>query len=74
MRWVLANLDVIGSRTLAHLGIAVPAIVLSVLLALPLGAEKAVVSLLTLPYIPVSYTHLTLPTNKRCRSRWSPYH
>ena len=37
MRWVLANLDVIGSRTLAHLGIAVPAIVLSVLLALPLG-------------------------------------
>ena len=23
---------------------------------------------------PVSYTHLTLPTNKRCRSRWSPYH
>ena len=25
--------------------------------------------------VPVSYTHLTLPTNfKRCRSRWSPYH
>ena len=23
---------------------------------------------------PVSYTHLTLPTNERCRSRWSPYH
>ena len=24
---------------------------------------------------PVSYTHLTLPTNAReCRSRWSPYH
>ena len=23
---------------------------------------------------PVSYTHLTLPTNRRCRSRWSPYH
>ena len=24
---------------------------------------------------PVSYTHLTLPTNsKMCRSRWSPYH
>ena len=22
----------------------------------------------------VSYTHLTLPTNRRCRSRWSPYH
>ena len=26
-------------------------------------------------YAPVSYTHLTLPTNIiRCRSRWSPYH
>ena len=25
--------------------------------------------------IPVSYTHLTLPTNNPwCRSRWSPYH
>ena len=25
--------------------------------------------------IPVSYTHLTLPTSsERCRSRWSPYH
>ena len=24
--------------------------------------------------IPVSYTHLTLPTNRECRSRWSPYH
>ena len=25
--------------------------------------------------IPVSYTHLTLPTTIiRCRSRWSPYH
>ena len=25
--------------------------------------------------MPVSYTHLTLPTNvSMCRSRWSPYH
>ena len=25
--------------------------------------------------LPVSYTHLTLPTNvSMCRSRWSPYH
>ena len=25
--------------------------------------------------VPVSYTHLTLPTTCRvCRSRWSPYH
>ena len=24
--------------------------------------------------IAVSYTHLTLPTNRECRSRWSPYH
>ena len=22
----------------------------------------------------VSYTHLTLPTKRMCRSRWSPYH
>ena len=27
------------------------------------------------PAVPVSYTHLTLPTNTvTCRSRWSPYH
>ena len=26
-------------------------------------------------FIPVSYTHLTLPTRRdSCRSRWSPYH
>ena len=25
-------------------------------------------------YVTVSYTHLTLPTNRECRSRWSPYH
>ena len=25
-------------------------------------------------YHAVSYTHLTLPTNRECRSRWSPYH
>ena len=26
-------------------------------------------------FTPVSYTHLTLPTNvSMCRSRWSPYH
>ena len=24
--------------------------------------------------VPVSYTHLTLPTTPSCRSRWSPYH
>ena len=29
----------------------------------------------TMQRIPVSYTHLTLPTMIiRCRSRWSPYH
>ena len=27
-----------------------------------------------LTFNPVSYTHLTLPTNRECRSRWSPYH
>jgi long-chain acyl-CoA synthetase len=25
-------------------------------------------------FIAVSYTHLTLPTSHKCRSRWSPYH
>ena len=30
---------------------------------------------LDLDAIPVSYTHLTLPTKEdECRSRWSPYH
>jgi osmoprotectant transport system permease protein len=37
MGWVLANLELIGSRTLAHLLLAVPAIVASFVLALPLG-------------------------------------
>ena len=33
------------------------------------------VKIFVLPPIPVSYTHLTLPTIlRRCRSRWSPYH
>jgi hypothetical protein len=32
-------------------------------------------SLVTSPSIPVSYTHLTLPTTiVMSRSRWSPYH
>ena len=26
------------------------------------------------PSVAVSYTHLTLPTNSGCISRWSPYH
>lgn len=37
MGWVLANLELIGSRTLSHLLLALPAIVLSFVLALPLG-------------------------------------
>ncbi len=37
MGWVLANLELIGSRTVSHLLLAVPAIVLSFVLALPLG-------------------------------------
>ena len=37
MTWVLANLSMIGSRTVSHLLLAIPAIVLSFLLALPLG-------------------------------------
>ena len=37
MTWVLNNLDLIGQRTLSHLLLAVPAIVASFVLALPLG-------------------------------------
>ena len=32
-------------------------------------AAEALVAL-----VAVSYTHLTLPTKRMCRSRWSPYH
>ena len=36
---------------------------------------KLKISLEDAEAIPVSYTHLTLPTNvSMCRSRWSPYH
>ena len=34
-----------------------------------LGPELVLLDIQT-----VSYTHLTLPTIERCRSRWSPYH
>lgn len=37
MTWVLENLDLIGSRTWSHLVLAIPAIVLSFVLAVPLG-------------------------------------
>ncbi len=37
MTWVLANLELIGSRTLSHVLLAIPAIVLSFVLAIPLG-------------------------------------
>lgn len=37
MNWVFQNLDLIGELTLAHLTIAVPAIVLSFVLSIPLG-------------------------------------
>ena len=37
MTWVLNNLELIGSRTLSHLLLAIPAIVASFVLALPLG-------------------------------------
>ena len=36
--------------------------------------KSQVVDYFTSEYQPVSYTHLTLPTICRCRSRWSPYH
>ena len=40
------------------------------------GAALALSQLPNLSLLdPVSYTHLTLPTNTNaCRSRWSPYH
>ncbi len=37
MNWVLQNFDLIGERTLAHLAISVPPIILSFVIALPLG-------------------------------------
>ncbi|MFZ1410169.1 MAG: ABC transporter permease subunit [Micropruina sp.] len=37
MTWILANLDLIASRTLAHLALSLPAIVLAFVLSLPLG-------------------------------------
>lgn len=37
MNWVLNNFDVIWSNTLSHLALAVPAIVLSFVLSVPLG-------------------------------------
>ena len=37
MNWVLNNLPLIGERTLDHLAIAVPAIILSFLLSVPIG-------------------------------------
>ena len=36
--------------------------------------DSSAVSLARDNNIPVSYTHLTLPTIRRCRSRWSPDH
>ena len=39
------------------------------------GTLPVVICVLTGGIIPVSYTHLTLPTKVLvCRSRWSPYH
>ena len=40
-----------------------------------LNIIKAIYERPTANIIPVSYTHLTLPTTLvKCRSRWSPYH
>ena len=41
----------------------------------PEPAPQKGVSMSSQGYVPVSYTHLTLPTIALlCRSRWSPYH
>ena len=45
MTWVLNNLELIGSRTLSHLLLAIPAIVASFVLALPLGLALALARL-----------------------------
>lgn len=37
MTWILANLDLIAGRTLAHLALSLPAIVLAFVFSLPLG-------------------------------------
>ena len=37
--------------------------------------QRLIGSIEDIASVPVSYTHLTLPTNTvTCRSRWSPYH
>lgn len=37
MTWVLENLQLIGDRTLAHIGLSLPAVVLTFVLSIPLG-------------------------------------
>ena len=39
-----------------------------------LGSAWRAATLRNAALVPVSYTHLTLPTTYACRSRWSPYH
>ena len=42
---------------------------------LPGGKDASIIGNMDSSVAPVSYTHLTLPTNvSMCRSRWSPYH
>ena len=38
------------------------------------SSDKDLMQLVSDGACTVSYTHLTLPTNRECRSRWSPYH
>ena len=46
-----------------------------VLLVVQSVQREGVVGRIGFTFIPVSYTHLTLPTKThQCRSRWSPYH
>ena len=63
-------------RTLSPAGL--PEIGLGVALliwgSLQAGVVLSLPVLLTVLVMSVSYTHLTLPTNRECRSRWSPYH
>ena len=42
---------------------------------LPALVKQMIDTVPQMPLMPVSYTHLTLPTKEdECRSRWSPYH
>lgn len=62
MTWVLDNLDVIGSHLLSHLALAVPPIVVSLLLAVPLGWLALRVRWLRAPLMTVAGLMYAIPS------------